>query len=167
MKNPIVTGLLISVCMCYFASCVSPPKQTIPVAQIKDTVAFYRVGDMPIDDDVKYLLDNPNQIDNINRVLRVMHRYGVRDMNRDGLINCIDYSITFRNLYGSTAHLVINRNYINGMNHMFIILYRPQQIHIEPQGDENWYTMGQVWGVMYDKYCNTDVTDVWGQYIGY
>jgi hypothetical protein len=147
-----------------FTLTASLSAQTIPVAQIKDTVAYYRVGDMPIDDDVKYLLNNPNQIDNINRVLRVMRRYGVRDMNRDGLINCIDYSITFRNLYGSKAKLIINRSYVHDMNHMFVIV---EGLHIEPQGDENWYMMGQVWGVRYDEYCNKDVTKVWGQYIGY
>jgi len=154
---------------CSACKSCSNPSQTISVSQLDDNKIEQRYVPLTIDDEVKWLLNNQNNPENIPHILKVIKQQNVLDLNRDGKINCIDYSITFRNLYGYNAKLIINRNYITGMNHMFVIVQYPDSIntiHVEPQGDPDWYTMGQVWGVKYDQYRNHDVTDVWGQYIG-
>jgi hypothetical protein len=121
-------------------------------------------------DDITYLKNNPNKVENIPKVLTVMQRQGaVKDVNRDGEINCIDYSIAFRSLYGSNASLIINNNPANGMNHMFIrVNYKNgvEFIDIEPQGTPDRYSMGLVWGVKYNPYYNTDVTNRWTHVVG-
>jgi len=117
--------------------------------------------------EVKYLLAHQNEPKNIPRILAVMRSQGVQDVNRDGKVNCIDNSITFHRLYGSNAHIMINKNPLNGFNHMFIIVWQGMNAwHIEPQGDPDWYAMGVVWGMKYKPYYNSDVTSVWGGYVG-
>jgi len=89
----------------------------------------------------------------------------IYDISRDGKINCIDYSIIFRRLYGHNARIIINNNPKTGMNHMFIKAWIPSKgyyQYIEPQGAPDWYSMGVVWGTKYDPSYNKDVTDIWG-----
>lgn len=79
----------------------------------------------------------------------------VRDVDADGLVNCVDYSITWKLLwdkfnYGMEykCEIVRNTNPITGMNHLFIRLRAPdgEWLYIEPQ--KNIY-MERAWG---DKY---------------
>jgi len=88
----------------------------------------------------------------------------IYDISRDGKINCIDYSIIFRRLYGPNAKIIINNNPKTGMNHMFIRVYTFSNgnQYIEPQGAPDWYSMGVVWGTKYDPIYNKDVTEIWG-----
>jgi len=118
--------------------------------------------------EARYLAANPNRIENITRVLSLMRNMGVPDMNRDGLINCIDFSILFRTIYGSNARIIINENPTNGMNHMFIrVRYNATDyMDIEPQGTPDRYSMGLIWGVMYNPRYNRDVTSQWTHVVG-
>jgi len=117
--------------------------------------------------EIKYLLAHQNRIENVPRVLAVMRSQGVRDVNRDGKVNCIDNAITFRRLYGDRASLIINKHPYNGFNHMFVIIWHQGiEYHIEPQGDPDWYMMGVVWGMRYETVWNRNVTSVWGGYVG-
>lgn len=88
------------------------------------------------------------------------------DTNKDGLINCIDYSIVFVERYRELTtyadrdrcEIVRNVNKATGMNHLFI-RYKSENkyigwICIEPQGNEYNYTMSGYWGTMYDKRYN-------------
>lgn len=88
----------------------------------------------------------------------------VYDINNDGNVNCIDYSVIFRRLYGEEARIIINNNPTNGFNHMFIKVESKytQSIYVEPQGTPDAYSMGIVWGMKYDPQYNKDVTDIWG-----
>lgn len=116
-----------------------------------------------VDTKVQYLLDNPNKVENIPLVIQVLQEQGVRDLNRDGQVNCIDYSITFRMLYGSNARIMINNNPRTGMNHMFIRVHEPYSvIDVEPQGNIDMYSMGLVWGMRYEPHLSIDVTSQWG-----
>jgi hypothetical protein len=132
------------------------------------TIYLPLFADNPNDPDVIHLRNNPNQLANIPIVFRVMQRYGVPDVNGDGVINCIDYSIRFRMLYGSDAKLMINNNRRNGMNHMFIRIWtRPGQfIDVEPQGTPTLYSMGLIWGTRYDLEYSRDVTNHWTHVVG-
>ena len=121
--------------------------------------------------EARYLAANPNRIENIPRILSLMRNMGVPDMNKDGKINCIDYSILFRMFYGSNARILINKNPKNGMNHMFIRIYYNDMGHtrvldIDPQGTPDRYSMGLIWGMRYEPIHNRDVTSQWGQYVG-
>jgi len=113
------------------------------------------------------LRDNPNTPSNIPLIFQVMEKWGVPDLNEDGKVNCIDYSLWFRMLYGSNARLMINRNPRNGMNHMFVrVWYGFQIIDIEPQGSASRYSMGIIWGNKYDPQYNKDVTSQWSHVVG-
>jgi hypothetical protein len=126
-----------------------------------------RTSAMDINYLVQQILQSPNSSRNIPLILEVLQQQGVRDRNRDGKVNCIDYSITFRELYGSGARLIINRNPHNGMNHMFIEIWvNGNCIWVEPQGTPDWYSMGVVWGTRYDRQYNRDVTSEWGMITG-
>ena len=123
---------------------------------------------LTVDEELQYLKTNPNVLDNIPRILNYMKRVGVKDVNKDGKIDCIDYSLTFRSLYGSNARIIINVNQPMGMNHMFIrIRYNSTEImDIEPQGTADRYSMGAIWGVKYNPYYNKDVTSQWTHVVG-
>jgi hypothetical protein len=121
----------------------------------------------PKDEEQVWLLTHPNDPANITRVLKYMRKYGVPDMNYDGLVNCIDNSLMFRQLYGNSARIMICVNRKMDMNHMFIRIWAPnglEVIDVEPQGDPFRYSMGAVWGVRYDPMFVTDVTMEWGGY---
>lgn len=119
--------------------------------------------------EAKYLLNNPNNVRNIPRVLALMHGEGlsVNDMNNDGLINCIDYTLVFRLFYGSNARIIHNNNPPH-MNHMFIrVLYNSYEyIDVEPQGTVDMYSMGVIWGMQYNPKYNKDVTSQWTHVVG-
>ena len=110
---------------------------------------------------------DPNNRENIGRILELMQLQGVPDLNKDGNIDCIDYSLRFRQLYGSKAHIIINVNPNNGFNHMFLrVYYGNQWMDIEPQGTSDRYSMGAVWGVKYNPQFNRDVTNQWTHVVG-
>jgi len=123
--------------------------------------------DSALSNELWYLITNPNRLENIPRILSVMRQGGgVWDVNEDGNIDCIDYSIIFRTLYGSNARIIINVNPNSGMNHMFIqIRYSGGHMDIEPQGTPERYSMGLIWGVRYNPVFNRDVTSEWTQVI--
>ena len=117
-------------------------------------------------EEIQYLAANRNNPENIIRILALMKDIEIPDWNEDGKIDCIDYSITFRMLYGSNARLIINDNPRTGMNHMFIIVRTTgSSVHIEPQGTPQRYAMAAVWGMKYDSFYNKDVTILWSPWI--
>ncbi|GHT57379.1 hypothetical protein FACS1894109_09280 [Spirochaetia bacterium] len=81
----------------------------------------------------------------------------VRDVNRDGKINCIDYTVTFYSIYGPEAKMM--RIYNNDMNHLFI---RVGGRDIEPQRLDG--SMENAWGSRYKPGESWDETYEWSQY---
>ena len=85
----------------------------------------------------------------------------VYDSNSDGIINCIDYAVLFKQRYGKYCRIIQNNNPQTGMNHLFnaVPSYGSGWMYIEPQGDRyGRYMMVDVWGSKYDPYFNIDVT---------
>ncbi|GHV86658.1 hypothetical protein AGMMS50230_22660 [Spirochaetia bacterium] len=81
----------------------------------------------------------------------------VRDVNRDGKINCIDYTVTFYSIYGPEAKMM--RIYNNDLNHLFI---RVGNRDIEPQRLDG--SMENAWGSRYKPGQSWDETHEWSQY---
>ena len=175
---PLITILIIigmSVwCCSTIQSCLTPAPTQVLELEENDFVTYgYRFfmdqiekwrEPLSFDEEIKWLYENQNNIANVPRILRVMRMHELKDINGDGKIDCIDYSIMFHLLYGSDAHIIINRNPHTKMNHMFIrIWYGPERImDIEPQGSMDKYTMGEWWGDKYNHYYNRDVTTKYG-----
>lgn len=156
----IVIALIIAGIMWCCSSVTSNPKQT-PL-QLNRSVTSTR-SSLVMTDEVKRFLRDQNNVKNIPGIIDILPRY-VYDVNGDGVLNCIDYSCVFRQLYGTRARLMINNNPKAGMNHMFVVVTANDgsQYHIEPQGTRDRYMMSLVWGVTYDKGKNIDVTSTWG-----
>ncbi len=99
-------------------------------------------------------------------------RKSLRDVNRDGVVSCVDYSVAFKEtwdrlLWARTdrCDFVWNKNPVNGMNHMFIVVqevYYPwDTVYIEPQSkvtresrDKSGMYMDRHWGGRYDPAYN-------------
>jgi hypothetical protein len=82
----------------------------------------------------------------------------IRDMNGDGLINCIDYSVLWY-YYDPTNTLIIHNDHKSvGMNHLFVFW---KGEYIEPQTGK---LMTQTWGNKYNPDYNTNVTDEYKEY---
>lgn len=82
----------------------------------------------------------------------------IYDLDGDGRIDCVDYSVAFHVLwykkygYNGVCYLTVNQFSPTGMNHMFItIIYGGREYHIEPQRHESAYIMEKVWGSKYDS----------------
>lgn len=137
---------------------VKPPTQTVDIKAIEEQIKN--------DPDFKYIAPRPNDVSIIPHCLNLMRRYPiiVKDYNNDNKIDCIDYSMTFRELYGSRARLIINYNPKQNFNHMFVRVEYDQMLYIdiEPQGTSTSYIMSQFWGMRYDPKYNEDVTERWG-----
>jgi len=98
-------------------------------------------------------------------VILYMRAVGVRDLNGDGKINCIDYACTFQRLYGRGCFIIQNYNPYTGFNHLFnrIVDSQGRIYDIEPQGTPENYAMKLIWGQRYNPLYNKDVTQDWGQ----
>ena len=114
--------------------------------------------------------DTKNNIQNIEAVIKIELAATMQDVNRDGLVDCIDYSIFFKQvwdiLYPNKRYeceIVRNVNKITGMNHLFVrVWYYTDWIYIEPQADLKYYLMQDVWGDKYDpKYNILGETNKW------
>ncbi|MDR2718666.1 MAG: hypothetical protein LBB89_11475 [Treponema sp.] len=99
----------------------------------------------------------------IDELIYLLWNYGnhyVKDYNGDRKINCIDYSMAFREYYGYNAKLIVNRKPKTDFNHMFIGIYigGKGMLYVEPQGKPGEWGMKQIWGDTYDPKYNKDVT---------
>jgi len=92
------------------------------------------------------------------------------DVNKDGLINCIDAAVLFYKHFPekSLVCIEINKHPTNGFYHLFnCVLTDGVWIAIEPQAKwkgHNTYRMKNIWGNQYDKRYNLDVTEKWKVY---
>ena len=108
----------------------------------------------------------------IDRTLRlVAENWKIKDVNRDGLHNCIDAAVLFYQYYPDKKRVCIEEN-INsktGMNHLFNCVFTDGVWKaIEPQSyasNHSNYLMKIVWGSRYDNSYNRDVTSHFLRYV--
>lgn len=111
----------------------------------------------PADPKYGYRVNDNNYLNQcIGDILCQTHSQ-VKDLDKNGKIECIDYSVTFHVLWHkkyarvAACNLTINRNPSTGMNHMFITIKTDKEYHIEPQYYDWFYIMETVWGNKYDS----------------
>jgi len=100
------------------------------------------------------------------RILIERTRTRIRDVNGDGIINCIDYAVVFKELY-PTAAIVRNENPRTGFHHLFNAISdgNGNWIYIEPNSSRlRSYLMSEVWGSRYDVRFNVIETYKWEHY---
>ncbi|GMO66145.1 MAG: hypothetical protein Ta2A_14190 [Treponemataceae bacterium] len=102
----------------------------------------------------------PNPVPSVEERIKqtlIQTQKQVRDVNGDGNVNCIDYTVTFYRIYGTEAKMM--RIYNNEMNHLFI---RVGNRDIEPQRLDG--SMENAWGSKYKPNESWDETYEWRQY---
>jgi len=93
------------------------------------------------------------------------------DVNKDGVINCIDAAVLFYKYYPNKNEITIELNYnkATGMNHLFnLVLLNGVWTAIEPQayvGTKGPILMKQVWESRYDPAYNKEVTNDYLRYV--
>lgn len=98
------------------------------------------------------------------KVLHETHTY-VQDVNADGKVNCIDYSLTFKKFwdwiapdgYSMNCEIVHNVNKQKNFNHLFIRIRTnslSEWVCIEPQATIQNYNMEKYWGTRYNPQYN-------------
>ena len=114
-----------------------------------------------------------NPVDDTQVTLNIVAdqlRRGI-DVNRDGLINCIDAAVLFYQHYPNKDNVTIsvNDNPNTGMHHLFnVVLVDGVWRAIEPQAVFNGnrsYFMKDVWGSQYDASLNRVVTNQYKRYV--
>ena len=160
----VVIGLFILVSMwgcSYVRSCVScAPSSAVAIEEIVP-VPMASPPNHWTDPDVSYLINNPNQVNNIPRVFRIMKRYGVPDFTGKGMSDQLNYVMWFRLLYGSDARIIRNPD----VGFFIRVDYQPFPNYVDISatiGNEHKYTMGSIWGIYYKPFFNTDVTEQYG-----
>ena len=96
----------------------------------------------------------------VNTLIRTHSQ--VKDINGDGIINCIDYAITYKRLWdlqypASCCEIIRNFNVHTGWHHLFISVRgneKAKWIFIEPQGTSFNYKMSDFWKDKYDPTYN-------------
>jgi hypothetical protein len=111
--------------------------------------------------------DKPQQdteLAKIPQYIKYVHKT-IRDCNGDGVVNCIDYAIRFYEVCPH-AFIILNKNKVTNMNHLFNAVHvKSGWLFIDPGTvDPYYYTMKQVWGSMYNPYCNMDVTKYYSKW---
>jgi hypothetical protein len=105
----------------------------------------------------------------IRRVTELLRKNA--DVNGDGLTNCIDAAVLFYQLYPdkNNARIMINRNFIAGMNHLYISVFSGGiWIAVEPQAyhtNHCSFLMQNVWGRRYDSRFSRDATQRYLRYV--
>lgn len=121
--------------------------------------------------DISGRADIPDKYnEQICKALTVTKKH-LRDVNGDGKVNCIDYSVIFKIEYDKLTQsdwqcqIIQNINRHTGMNHLFIqvFMYNIGWVCIEPQGGAGCYLMDEFWGTRYNKAYNisTPVTSLY------
>ena len=138
-----LTGVMIAAVWWFIASVQSC---TTPKDRPRDTVTKQAtLADIPV---------------TIGRVLSSVH-----DMNNDGLVNCIDYSVLFYKYFPGECNIIVNRNPSSGMHHMFVAVWvNSKWVYVEPQGPQFDYDPKKVWGDYYNPYYNNITTAAWAVY---
>jgi hypothetical protein len=89
------------------------------------------------------------------------------DMNHDGLINCIDYTIQFYNIYperGRNIEINWNQNPETGWSHLFIWLDGEDiepGAYLLPNNPMKKILVTEVWGAKYDPKYSRNATKWW------
>jgi hypothetical protein len=101
-------------------------------------------------------------------------RQDLRDVNDDGLLNCIDYAVIFYEKYnaafGEGAHIIVNQNNpYSDMNHLFnaVETRDGSLIYVEPQSESTNTSPDNFWGIKYNPEYNRDMTYFYKQYANY
>jgi hypothetical protein len=89
-----------------------------------------------------------------------------RDMNGDGNITCIDYTLMFYDAYPNknNVRIVWNKNTAANMNHLFVKVWvNGEWMPVEPQAyinpiTDRWFSMRKYWGTKYSPDYDLDVT---------
>jgi hypothetical protein len=87
----------------------------------------------------------------------------LRDVNKDGLVNCIDYAILFHIKYGDRSRIIHNTNPAKGFNHLFNYVLSTSNVWmaVEPQGNNGNWPMSVYWKDSYDSQYDVDETSYW------
>jgi hypothetical protein len=106
----------------------------------------------------------------VNKALQAV-KDNYRDVNGDGLLNCIDAAVLFYQYYPNKNEVTIELNYniSTGLNHLFnVVNFNGTWRAIEPQNGvtrQSSYFMKDVWGSKYDPAYNKDVTREYIKYV--
>lgn len=104
--------------------------------------------------------DAPQNYDYMIKASLRLGQSNVEDFNKDGKVNCIDYSCSFKREWDALypdrkgeCQIVRNLNNATGMHHLFIMV---NGIEVEPwTSDINRYEMKYNWpGSVYKRSCN-------------
>jgi len=93
------------------------------------------------------------------------------DVNKDGLVNCIDAAVLFYSKYPDKQRVAIeeNRHPDGRMNHLFNVVFTNGVWRaVEPQAywkNHKSYWMKDVWGSDYDNRYNKDVTELYKAWV--
>jgi hypothetical protein len=89
-----------------------------------------------------------------------------RDMNGDGKVTCVDYTLMFYDAYPNknNVRVVWNKNNTANLNHLFVKVWvNGQWMPVEPQAyvhpvTDRWFSMRKYWGTKYSPNYDLDVT---------
>lgn len=103
----------------------------------------------------------------ITEVLEATHSH-MRDVNNDGLLNCIDYSVVFKQEWDKRfrpedCEIIRNDNYVKKWHHLFIRCRKHRKakwLYVEPQAGKKSYKMFDFWGdsfsIAFNKHGETE-----------
>ncbi len=103
------------------------------------------------------------------RITRTFKEMVLRDVNDDGVLNCIDYTVCFKVTWDKfyiRDDCMIIRNKCNDFHHLFIGVLdntdlKTKLIFVEPQGKWNNYEMKSWWKDYDEKYNVYYETYMW------
>jgi hypothetical protein len=87
------------------------------------------------------------------------------DVDADGVLNCVDFAVTFKKVCPS-ARIIRNENSATGFNHLFNKVWTGSTwVTLEPQGSSYMYNMDIYWGSQYQSAFDVDETEFWERYV--
>lgn len=93
-----------------------------------------------------------------------------KDVNKDGLVNCIDAAVLFYKYFPDKrlVRIYLNYNTAKDFNHLFnLVNVNGTWIGVEPQAklsnDKDW-RMYNFWGSKYDYHYNEDATETYSKF---
>jgi hypothetical protein len=96
-------------------------------------------------------------------IRQTLRKITIKDMNDNGAVTCVDYTIQFYTLYPdkSKVRMIQNYNHDTGWNHLFVcvdgVMVEPSA-YLDRENKDRWFDMVKYWGNTYNPKWNKDVT---------
>lgn len=154
----IIWAIIITVCISLIMYCRSSAAKSTNSMSTQTTTQSVSTVTTPV--------SKQTPVDPLVPIRSTLKQVTKRDMDGDGKVACVDYTLMFYDTYPNknNVRVIWNKNTVNDMNHLFVKVWvNGEWMPVEPQAyinpvTDRWFSMRKYWGSKYSPDYDLDVT---------